>query len=67
VVVAPAVDARAIAGQAGRAGRQGLGSPPLVRQSHADVAVVRRLGALKAKQPANLECVHRAQPPVVVL
>jgi len=58
VVATPAVDAHAFASQAGRAGRQGLGSPPLARQPHADVAVVRRLGSLEAEQPAHLGCVY---------
>ena len=67
VVVAPAVDAQAVASQAGKAGRQGLGSPQLARQPHADVAVARRLGALGAEKPASLERVRRAQPPAAVL
>jgi hypothetical protein len=73
VVATPAVNAHAIANQAGRAGRQGLDSPPLVRQPHADVAVVRRLGALEAEKPANLgrdcvtDCVTALGPNLVAV
>jgi hypothetical protein len=67
VVVTPAVDAHAVASQAGNAVRQSPSSPPPVRHPHGDVAVAQRLGALGAEKPASLGRVHRAQPQAAVL